>query len=150
MRLIDADAFDEWLQKHEEAAAALEAADSDVFVDKDRKTYYSTQSFRDVMRYRPTINRAKKVVHFHQEFPEHDWARDEDGKIDEFAMEYEYHNGPYCNRCGYSFCIHCTPAVGMLRDALSIIILVRHAVSAYYAHSISVTDADRSLIGNEE
>lgn len=55
MRLIDADAFDEWLQKHEEAAALLEAADSDVFVDKDRKTYYSTQSFRDVMRYRPTI-----------------------------------------------------------------------------------------------
>lgn len=51
----------------------------------------------------------KKVVHFHQEFPDHDWARDEDGKIDEFAMEYEYHNGPYCNRCGYSFCIHCTP-----------------------------------------
>ena len=109
MRLIDADAFDEWLQKHEEAAAALEAADSDVFVDKDRKTYYSTQAFRDVMRYRPTISRAKKVVHFHQEFPEHDWARDEDGKIDEFAMEYEYHNGPYCNRCGYSFCINCTP-----------------------------------------
>lgn len=62
MRLIDADAFDEWLQKHEEAAAALEAADSDVFVDKDRKTYYSTQSFRDVMRYRPTIKENFKMM----------------------------------------------------------------------------------------
>lgn len=112
MRLIDADAFDEWLQKHEEATAALEAADSDVFVDKDRKTYYSTQSFRDVMRYRPTITNTqkKKVVHFYQEFPEHDWERDEEGKIDEFATVYEYHNGPRCNRCGYSFCIHCTPS----------------------------------------
>ena len=80
MRLIDANAFDKWLENHEKAAAALEAADSDVFVDKDKKTYYSTQSFRDVMRYRPTINCVKKVVHFHQEFPEHDWARDEEGK----------------------------------------------------------------------
>ena len=59
------------VQKHEEAAALLEAADSDVFVDKDRKTYYSTQSFRDVMRYRPTIQYKpkKKVIHTHQEFP---------------------------------------------------------------------------------
>lgn len=62
MRPIDADAFDEWLQKHEEAAAALEAADSDVFMDKDRKTYYSTQSFRDVMRYRPTIKENFKMT----------------------------------------------------------------------------------------
>ena len=150
MRLIDADAFDEWLQKHEEAAALLEAADSDVFVDKDRKTYYSTQAFRDVMRYRPTINRAEKVVHFHQEFPEHDWERDEDGRIDEFAMVYEYHNGPYCNRCGYSFCIHCTPGVGMLHDALLITILVQDVVGVWFARNISATSADRSLIGNEE
>lgn len=111
MRLIDADAFDEWLQKHEEAAALLEATDSDVFIDKDRKTYYSTQSFRDVMRYRPTIQYQpkKKVAHTHQEFPEHDWRRRVNGNVDLYASEYDYHHGPRCERCGYSFCMVCSP-----------------------------------------
>ena len=52
---------------------------------------------------------AKQPVHVHEEFKEHDWYRDEDGNIDEFAMEYGYHNGPACKRCGYSFCEHCKP-----------------------------------------
>lgn len=47
--------------------------------------------------------------HIHEEYPEHDWERDSDGNIDEFAMAYEYHNGPMCKRCGDSFCIHCDP-----------------------------------------
>lgn len=47
---------------------------------------------------------------FHEERHEqHSWVRNEDGEIDEFAMEYEYHNGPVCEFCGYFFCIHCTP-----------------------------------------
>ena len=52
---------------------------------------------------------AKPPIHVHEEYPEHDWETDEDGKIDEWAMEYEYHNGPMCKRCGYSFCVHCKP-----------------------------------------
>lgn len=51
----------------------------------------------------------KTPIHIHEEHPEHDWETDENGKIDEFAMEYEYHNGPMCKRCYHSFCIHCNP-----------------------------------------
>jgi len=51
----------------------------------------------------------KKPVYVHREFPEHEWKRDIDGNIDEFAMEYAFHNGPVCKRCGYTFCMHCRP-----------------------------------------
>jgi hypothetical protein len=51
----------------------------------------------------------KTPIHIHEEYPEHDWETDEDGKIDEWAMSYEYHNGPMCKRCYHSFCIHCEP-----------------------------------------
>ena len=39
---------------------------------------------------------------------EHNQERNKEGKIDEFATGYEYHNDPQCNRCGYGFCINCT------------------------------------------
>lgn len=53
--------------------------------------------------------KAKALIHIHREFTEHQWRRDEDGNIDEFAMESGYHNGPVCERCGYTFCEHCNP-----------------------------------------
>ena len=31
------------------------------------------------------------------------------GEIDNFAFEYEYHNGPVCERCGFTFCMYCQP-----------------------------------------
>ena len=37
----------------------------------------------------------------------HEWARHEDGAIDIFQMDADYHNGPRCLRCNYSFCHHC-------------------------------------------
>lgn len=39
----------------------------------------------------------------------HVWAKDEDGNVDHFAMdaEMDFHNGPVCTKCGYSFCEHC-------------------------------------------
>ena len=52
---------------------------------------------------------AKPPIHVHKEYPEHDWRRNEDGKIDEFAYDGGYHNGPMCKRCYYSFCMHCNP-----------------------------------------
>ena len=52
---------------------------------------------------------AKQPIHVHEEFQEHDWYRDEDGKIDEFALDTDYHNGPMCKRCGYAFCMYCDP-----------------------------------------
>ena len=52
---------------------------------------------------------AKPPVHIHEEYPEHDWEREENGDIDDFAYDGDYHNGPMCKRCYYSFCIHCDP-----------------------------------------
>ena len=54
MRLIDADAFDRALANAEFTAALNEAADAGTAFE-DKEMYYSTQSFRDVMKYRPTI-----------------------------------------------------------------------------------------------
>lgn len=37
----------------------------------------------------------------------HVLKRDEDGRIDQWVLEYEYHNGPGCINCGDSWCHHC-------------------------------------------
>lgn len=52
---------------------------------------------------------AKPPIHVLEEYPEHDWERNENGDIDDFAYEADYHNGPSCKRCYYSFCMHCDP-----------------------------------------
>lgn len=54
MRLIDADEFDRWLADYEFSAALLRAYDEDKSF-KQETMYYSTQSFRDVMQYQPTL-----------------------------------------------------------------------------------------------
>lgn len=51
----------------------------------------------------------QKPIHIHKEFPAHEWKLDEYGDIDEFAMSYDFHNGPVCKNCGYSFCEFCYP-----------------------------------------
>lgn len=53
----------------------------------------------------------KPVKHIHEEYPEHLWAKDEDGEIDEWAGEdrTSTHHGPVCERCGDSFCVGCEP-----------------------------------------
>ena len=55
MRLIDADAFDRALCNAKFLAALNHAYDADSSFE-DQEMYYSTQSFRDVMKYRPTID----------------------------------------------------------------------------------------------
>lgn len=52
---------------------------------------------------------AEPPVHIHEEYPEHDWVRDKNGDIDDFAYDGDYHNGPMCKRCHYAFCIYCKP-----------------------------------------
>lgn len=54
MRLIDADAFDRRLANAEFSAALNEANDNDRPFEH-QAMYYSTQSFRDTMKYQPTI-----------------------------------------------------------------------------------------------
>ena len=51
----------------------------------------------------------KKPVHIHEEYEKHDWQKDEDGNVDEFAFEWDYHNGVACNRCYTTYCVHCDP-----------------------------------------
>lgn len=51
----------------------------------------------------------QKPVHIHEEYPQHDWELDEDGEIDMFALDFDFHNGPRCRRCHHSFCMHCYP-----------------------------------------
>ncbi len=40
----------------------------------------------------------------------HQWAtlpEEDGGGINFFAQEAEFHNGPMCVKCGYTFCEHC-------------------------------------------
>lgn len=46
-------------------------------------------------------------LYHREEYPEHLWRKDENGEIDTSAWEYEYHSGPFCERCYYSFCESC-------------------------------------------
>ena len=51
----------------------------------------------------------KKIIHHKKIYPYHQWQLDEYGQPDDWAFEYDYHNGYVCIRCGYSFCKHCEP-----------------------------------------
>ena len=48
-----------------------------------------------------------------EEVVKHYWALDDDGKRDDWFYEAVggWHNGPFCNRCYTSYCIHCDPEV---------------------------------------
>jgi hypothetical protein len=37
----------------------------------------------------------------------HVWQLDEDGLVDIYALDFEFHNGPMCKVCWLSFCEHC-------------------------------------------
>ena len=94
MRLIDADAFDRDLCNHKFTAALNEAADAGTAFE-DKEMYYSTQSFRDVMKYRPTID-AVPVVHGYWELNhEKEWCCSACGYA---PVVYEGSN--YCGFCG--------------------------------------------------
>jgi len=41
----------------------------------------------------------------------HRLIRNGDGKVDFFAMEFEYHNGPMCELCDDSWCEHCRDSI---------------------------------------
>lgn len=57
----------------------------------------------------PTVD-AVPVVHGRWvKSNKHIWRKTKSGEVDEFWNEYEYHNGPGCEVCGFSFCEHCNP-----------------------------------------
>lgn len=49
--------------------------------------------------------------HAYLEAQGHRLVRDEDGEIDVFVLDCEYHNGPGCELCGESWCHHCRDEV---------------------------------------
>lgn len=51
----------------------------------------------------------QKIIHYKHTYPSHKWKLNKKGEPDYFAWDYDYHNGYLCQRCGYSFCMHCDP-----------------------------------------
>ena len=92
MRLIDADAMrDDWLENGE------------------NEYVYDTNAVLASIDEQPTID-AEPVVHGRWvKSNKHIWRKTKSGEVDEFWYEYDYHNGPGCEVCGFSFCEHCDP-----------------------------------------
>lgn len=84
-----------------------------IYRDSDDREEYSiaydrmevVECARDILK----EHEAKPPIHVHEEYQEHDWKRRENGEIDDFAYDNDYHNGPMCKRCYYSFCMFCDP-----------------------------------------
>lgn len=51
----------------------------------------------------------KKPIHRHEEYPKHQWQKDDDGNIDECAFLEQYHTGVRCERCRKTVCALCNP-----------------------------------------
>jgi hypothetical protein len=41
----------------------------------------------------------------------HTFRLDSTGDIDIWALDIDYHNGPYCTSCDEVFCEHCIPEI---------------------------------------
>lgn len=39
----------------------------------------------------------------------HNWRKNADGTVDEFAWTADFHNGVFCEDCGHSECVICNP-----------------------------------------
>lgn len=58
----------------------------------------------------------KKAEHKVIKHGKHKWRKDKNGEIDEFAFDYDYHNGVVCEICGETVCVHCNPDYDKLED----------------------------------
>ena len=47
---------------------------------------------------------SKKPKSTHMKYGKHTWAKKENGEVDDFAWDYEYHSGVYCEVCGKTVC----------------------------------------------
>lgn len=60
------------------------------------------------------IKLSEKGIKYHDLFLKelrdkhgHIWETDDEGEVDMFALSVNFHNGPRCSACEYSFCEHC-------------------------------------------
>lgn len=83
-----------------------------------KKKNYEGQGDRDVKEIALDFDRAieslekqipKKPKHIHEEYEKHQWEKDENGNVDEWAYTSEFHNGVVCERCHEIKCVHCNP-----------------------------------------
>ena len=102
MRLIDAD---ELRKKIEEEVLNLE----------EKNSFISTYMHSALLWVISLINRATTIesepVRHGEWIPvhKHIWKKDDNGKIDEWSWDYEFHNGPECELCHATPCVHCYP-----------------------------------------
>ena len=61
----------------------------------------------------------KKPKHTYIKHRKHTWKKDENGEIDTFAWDLDYHNGVVCEVCGKTVCVHCNPNYDKLEDCKS-------------------------------
>ena len=61
-------------------------------------------------QYEPFRIEAEPVKHGRWIFTnKHLWCKDEDGNVDEWEWDAGFHNGPECQVCHATPCVHCTP-----------------------------------------
>lgn len=48
-----------------------------------------------------------EVIRYKKIYEHHSWEKDDDGNVDEWAWEYDYHNGVACENCCTSICVSC-------------------------------------------
>ena len=58
----------------------------------------------------------KKPKHTYIKHGKHTWKKDKNGEIDNFAWDFDYHNGVVCEVCGETVCVHCNPNYDKLED----------------------------------
>ena len=58
----------------------------------------------------------KKPKYTYIKYGKHTCAKKENGEIDDFAFDYEYHNGVVCEVCGKAVCVHCNPQYDSMTD----------------------------------
>ncbi len=47
--------------------------------------------------------------------------RQRDGRVDEFAVDFDFHNGPCCELCGESWCMHCNHDPDKINDCQNVV-----------------------------
>ena len=100
MGLIDADALREIVE-----IGLRENPHKDGFARRCHETEY--MHFLCVIGRQPTIAPVAHGRWIHTD--SHLWYKTDDGRIDEWRLDVDYHNGPECQVCGYTPCMHCHP-----------------------------------------
>lgn len=58
----------------------------------------------------------KKPKHTFIKHGKHTWRKNKNGEVDDFAWDFEFHNGVVCEICGETVCVLCNPEYGELTD----------------------------------